>query len=207
MSWSHINGTITIMPFGRSQAEKRYVLDTVLAHLPKIKSEEGEMNIYTIQKNGFDSYTSTDEFGQFTNLGNSAQGFGSCYGYETQNYYIIVVDGYLRYKEYGDTLREFTKWLCRLSKRIIVTDIFVKVSADEKRYVFDNYEPFEDMFENFSWTNEKTSDTPNWCEFMLWDNAKGTDFPALLAYKYFSDEDNDAEVERRLRYHQKSRLK
>lgn len=48
--WSFVHGTVTVLPFGRTQAEKRYLLDTVLDHLPKVTGSEGDMNIYCIQK-------------------------------------------------------------------------------------------------------------------------------------------------------------
>ena len=50
--WSFVHGTVTVLPFGRTQAEKRYLLDTVLDHLPKVTGSEGDMNIYCIQKMG-----------------------------------------------------------------------------------------------------------------------------------------------------------
>ena len=34
----------------------------------------------------------------------------------------------------------------------------------------------------------------------LWDRAKNSDYPMLLGYKYFIDEENDKEVERRMEY-------
>ena len=34
----------------------------------------------------------------------------------------------------------------------------------------------------------------------MWDRAKDSMFPMMLGYKYFSDEENDREVERRLKY-------
>ena len=33
-NWTHITGVITVEPMGRCQAEARYILDMVLAHLP-----------------------------------------------------------------------------------------------------------------------------------------------------------------------------
>ena len=35
---------------------------------------------------------------------------------------------------------------------------------------------------------------------MMWDRAKNSDYPMLLAYKYFNDKENDGEVERRMEY-------
>ena len=51
-SWTYIQGTITVSPIGRTQAEKRYILDTVLAHLPIVSGSKRDMNVYVIQKNG-----------------------------------------------------------------------------------------------------------------------------------------------------------
>lgn len=65
--WTSVNGTVTVMPMGRTQAEKRYILDTVLEHLPLVTGSEGDMNIYVIQKRGYNSSSSCDEFGQVTN--------------------------------------------------------------------------------------------------------------------------------------------
>ena len=38
--WTYINGTITVSPMGRTQAEKRYILETVLDHLPLVTGSE-----------------------------------------------------------------------------------------------------------------------------------------------------------------------
>lgn len=50
-NWSYIQGTITASPIGRTQAQKRYILDTVLAHLPIVSGSEKDMDVYVIQKN------------------------------------------------------------------------------------------------------------------------------------------------------------
>lgn len=61
-SWTYINGTITAEPLGRTQAEKRYILETVLNHLPRVTGSKGDMDVYIIQKNGYNSSLSHDEF-------------------------------------------------------------------------------------------------------------------------------------------------
>ena len=35
---------------------------------------------------------------------------------------------------------------------------------------------------------------------MMWDRVKNSNYPMTLAYKYFNDEENDEEVERRMNY-------
>ena len=65
--WTYVSGVVEVMPLGRSQAEKRYILDTVLAHLPIVSGSEKDMDVYVIQKNGHNSSCSCDEFGERTN--------------------------------------------------------------------------------------------------------------------------------------------
>lgn len=91
-SWTYINGTITVRPMGRTQPEKRYILETVLNHLPRVTGSEGDMNVYIIQKNGYNSSCSRDEFGEITNnltdwYGNKSRNRGML---RTQDEYILV---------------------------------------------------------------------------------------------------------------------
>lgn len=65
--WTYVNGTITVSPMGRTQAEKEYILKTVLNHLPLVTGSERDMNVYIIQKNGSNTCSSCDEFGEVTN--------------------------------------------------------------------------------------------------------------------------------------------
>ena len=43
--WTYLTGTVTVRPMGRTQAEKRYILDTVLEHLPLVTGSEKDMNV------------------------------------------------------------------------------------------------------------------------------------------------------------------
>ena len=110
--WTYINGTIVVSPFGRTQPEKRYILDTVLAHLPQVTGSEENMNTYVIQKNGYNDSCSHDEFGQYSNLGNEKYNFGRA-SFETQDEYIIVVDA----------APEKSQEFCKNIKRIFKLDL------------------------------------------------------------------------------------
>ena len=203
--WTYITGTITVKPMGRTQAEKRYILDTVLSHLPLVTGSERDMEVYTIQKNGTNSSSSCDEYGERTNnltdfYGNHDQKRGWL---RVQDEYILVVNGAFRDREFNETFREFMKWLCRLSKRVPVYDVLVRIYDYYKSYVIDNYNisdsPYSAMNEWPSWCEESNGE-PCWAEHLMWDRAKDSDYPMLLAYKYFDDPENDAEVERRMEY-------
>lgn len=209
-SWTYVNGTIVVSPMGRTQAEKRYILETVLDHLPFVTGSERDMNVYIIQKNGYNGSSSHTEFGVY----------GGYLGWpkknqslETQDEYILVVNGAFRDREFEQTYREFQKWLCRLAKRVCVEDVLVEIKGWQRSSIIRNTEirckdiwdtVYGQMFEDPSWYRTKKDKDefkePNWCEYLMWDRAKGYDFPMMLAYKYFADEKNDAEVERRIRY-------
>lgn len=208
--WTYINGTITVCPMGRTQPEKRYILETVLNHLPRVTGSEGDMNVYIIQKNGYDNSCSCDEFGEVTNnlidrYGRKNRNRGWL---RTQDEYILVVNGALRNREFEQTYKEFIKWFVRLCKRVGCKDVLVEIKGYDKstiiknrniqkeKYSFESV--FDNLFEEPSWCNN--SKEPNWCEFMIYDKAKNSDYPMMLAYKYFNDEENDKEVERRMNY-------
>ena len=212
--WTYVHGTVVVRPMGRTQAEKRYILETVLDHLPIVTGSERDMNIYIVQKKGDNSSSSHDEFGQMTNnlvdrYGNRSYKRGWL---RTQDEYILVVDGALRDRMFDRTFREFQKWLCRLAKRIDVEDVMVEIKGWGKSTVIRNsriekdsiYETvYGQMFENPTWMHDyKKFGTrePNWCEYLMWDRAKGCDYPMMLAYKYYDIPENDKEVERRLEW-------
>lgn len=209
-SWTHIQGTITVSPMGRTQAEKRYILDTVLGHLPIVSGSEKDMDVYVIQKNGHNGSSSCDEFGYITNnllddCGRKSRKRGWL---RTQDEYILVVDAELRGKEFEQVYRQFIKWLIRLGKRVMIEDILVQIKDYYKSTIIKDYRVqnekysyqnvFLNLFEGTSWVKEDGE--VNWCEYMLYPRAKDSNYPMMLAYKYFNDKENDEEVERRLEY-------
>lgn len=203
-SWTYINGTITAEPLGRTQAEKRYILETVLNHLPHVTGSEGDMDVYIIQKNGYNSSLSCDEFGERTNnlvdiYGNKSFDRGRM---RVQDEYILVVNAALRDREFDQTYKEFIKWLVRLCKRVMCEDILVEIKGYDKSTVIKDrniqnkayswQSVFDGLFEAPSWCNN--TEEPNWTEYLMWDRAKDSDYPIKLAYKYFNDEENDKEM-------------
>ena len=207
---TYVNGTITFEPMGRTNEEKEYVLKTVLNHLPRVTGSDGDMDVYIIRKNGYNSSCSCDEFGEVTNNLVDRNGHKSrARGWlRTQDEYILVVNGDLRNREFEQTYREFIKWLVRLCKRTCLKDILVEIKGygkstviknrniQRKKYSFKSV--FGGLYEEPSWCND--TGEVNWAEFMMWSRAKNSSYPMLLEYKYFNDEDNDGEVKRRLEY-------
>lgn len=202
-SWTYINGSITVIPLGRTQAEKRYILETVLNHLPLVTGSEGDMDVYIIQKNGTNSSSSCDEYGQMSNNLTNSYGCHDRNGWlEVQEEYILTVNASLRDRHFDETFREFVKWLCRLSKRVWVRDVLVRINGYDKQYVINEYDfdsHYSNMYEDYSWSKDSDGE-PHWCEHLMWERAKNSNFPMLLEYKYFNNEENNAEVERRRKW-------
>ena len=214
--WTYVHGTIVVSPMGRTQAEKRYILDTVLEHLPVVSGSERDMNVYVIQKEGTDSSCSCDEFGRVTNnLRDSSGDRSRKRGWlRVQSEYILVVDGSLRDREFEQTYKQLQKWICRLAKRISVEDVLVEIKDYEQSTIIrNNNDCYGNMHENPSWyrtenhnnwkLNKKLEkyhpeiefNEPNWCEYLMWERMDNCDYPRLLGYKYFYDELNDKKVE------------
>lgn len=206
---------------GRTQAEKRYILDTVLDHMPIVSGSERDMEVYVIQKRGYNGYLSCDEFGETTNnlrdsYGQRSRKRGSLH---TQEEYILAVAGSLRDRLFKETYIDFQNWLCRLAKRVEVIEVLVEIKAYERQAIIRNTGGvYSKMFEVPSWyrggqhsnqrLNEKLkayhSDAddfkePNWCEYLMWEGMSNCMYPRLLGYKYFNDAENDTRVESWLR--------
>lgn len=211
--WTYVHGTVVVSPMGRTQAEKRYILETVLDHLPVVTGSERDMNIYVIQKAGHNMSCGSDEFGEVTNnlrdrFGDRSRRRGWLY---IRDEYILVVDGSLRDREFDQTFREFQKWLCRLAKRVSVEKVQVEIDSYTKTVMVqgdfrDRNDIYGDMYEWPTWCHGKkekmlgTYGEPNWCEYLMWQRVKNSSYPMLLGYKYYSNEENDAEVERRIKW-------
>lgn len=162
-SWTYITGTIRVEPFGRTQPEKRYILDTVLAHLPLVTGSEKNMDVYITQVNDYNSSSSCDEFGHWSNIGDYDQGF------RRQDAYLITVDASLRDRRFETTLKEFNNWICRLSKRVLVDDVLVKISGYEKSVILQNTDDvYGEMYEMPSWAGEN-GDKSAWWEYLMCD--------------------------------------
>lgn len=207
--WTHIQGTLLVSPMGRTQHEATYILNTVLDHLPIVSGSEGDMDVYISKCRHMNSSSSRDEFGQQTN------NLRNRYGQRSQrdgwldmtSHYLLTVHGDLRDRMFQETFREFMKWICRLSKRVMVLKVLVSIDGyDEKsyipkHYVLDGTDVFAEMEELPSWCTGNTTGEPAWCEYLMWDRAKDSEMPILLKYKYFKDEENDREAERRINYY------
>lgn len=147
-NWTYVQGLIELDVPGRTQAEKNYILQTVIDHLPKVTGSEKSMNIYTIQTAGYDSWQNFDEF------------YNRVEDFKTQSRYFLVLDGNLRDRYYKDTFKELNKFLNRLGKRLMVDSVYVRLYNYEHSHIFTNKNDcYGKMFEN---------EDP-WYNYLMWE--------------------------------------
>lgn len=199
--WTYIDGTIQVDVPGRTQPEIEYILKTILDHLPIVTGSERNMEVYINQRDGDNSSCSHDEYGMETNNLTDSYGNKSQRGWlRTQSAYIITVNGSLRDREFEQTFREFVKWLCRLSKRIEVDSVFVKIKGCGKSYVIneDVFSPFYKMEEPPSWSGLNKNREPSWWEHLMWDRYDDWSLPINHVVKYYECEEADKEFKNRI---------
>lgn len=182
--WTYINGSITVYPMGRTQAEKRYILETILSHLPKVTGSEEDMYVHIVQKIGYNSSSFWNEFE-----------IPSDKKIKIQDHYILVFEASLRDRTFKETFKEFNKFLNRLAKRVLIEDILVSVKDFSKEFIFKNEKPYNEMYEQGSY--EKEDNKPAWWEYLMWTKGADTGLPMVLEYKYHNNSRNNKEYERR----------
>lgn len=147
-SWTHVRGLIELDVPGRTQAEKDYILQTVIDHLPKVTGSERNMEIHTVRAYGHDMWSNRDE------LDNLSLDF------KTQSRYFLVLDGNLRNRYYEDTFKELNKFLNRLAKRLIVDSAYVRLNDYKRSYTFTNKNDcYDNMFD----------DENPWYDYLMWE--------------------------------------
>lgn len=190
--WTYIHGTITVTPMGRTQAETRYILDTVLDHLPRVSGSEKDMYVHVVQKAGWNSSCSDNEFGQWIPHKDR----------HTQSKYILVLEAALRDRAFDETKRELNNWLNRLAKRVGVSELLVRLyDCYDRELIISNAEPYAQMEEWPSWCKQSNGE-PAWAEYLMWERHPRCDLPLMLVKKYYDDPKTDDEIERRKKYYE-----
>ena len=169
--WTHITGTVTVKPMGGTQAQKQYVLKTVLEHLPPVTGLDGGMRTHIVMRGGYDGSSNFNEF---------MESLGGDRWVKLQTQYIVVCEGDLCGRTFEQTKKELLRWLCRLAKRASVCGVLIRLTGFEKELLISDSEPFSEM--------EETS-CP-WAEYLLWDRGK-SGLPVKLEQKYLKGEEEE----------------
>ena len=211
--WTHILGVLEVHPVGRTQHEMTYILNTVLDHLPLVTGSESDMEWFVNINPHANSFSSHDEFEQPTNnlINNYGDHDAKSGWLRTSDRYYITVFGSLRDRMFRETFTELQKWLVRLSKRVMVYSVNIELTADNRKEPYyiqysaaEERNPYYEMFEDPSWITEGE---PAWYEYLMWEREPNGFIPLKHVYKYYGDDDIDAEMERRNRWKEKMREK
>ena len=155
--WTYVTGVIVVDVPARTTEQAEYIMKTVLNHLPQVTGSEGNMQVYMALSRYRYTSQSWDEFGNSTK--NMIDG-----SFEIYHGFLLTVSGNLRDREVPQAYREFVHWLCRLSKRVGVEDICVKITDhDGKERLITDHSPFDNMYETESnWVEQ--IEGPRWWE-------------------------------------------
>jgi hypothetical protein len=150
--WTYITGVITVSTIGSTTEENEYIVKTTLNHLPVVSGSEQNMQVNVSRSIFAHESDICDEFGQKSNLLDN--GWMHIY-----SGFLLTVDAELRDRHFEETKRSFVKWLCRLSKRLYVSEICVKLYDDlGNRLIISDPEPFSDMQEPAIWIKKMMED-------------------------------------------------
>lgn len=173
--WTYVSGIIDVWPLGRTQHERRYVLETVLDHLPKVTGSENDMSIHIVQKHLINSWTNCNEFGERL--------YPDMHSQEEFDY-MLVLKGNLRDRTFDETLHELNNFLNRLAKRVGINDILIRLKGWNKELIISNPKPYDQMFESYSWVQDSDNKNMAWAEYLMWEPEDDGDYPKKLAEKY-----------------------
>lgn len=206
--WTYVDGEVIVEPMGRTPAESRYILETVLNHLPIVSGSENCMHIDIIEIDFYGS-SSHDEFGEYYERPNLKGEWK--HWFDCAPRYKLVLTGQLRDRYFQHTYKEFSKWLIRLAKRVRVTGVLVRVSDNFTSKIFNYPDGLSEIWEEPSWSYDVTIDedgfpsSTNWCEYLMWDNAQDYDMPIDLFVRKYEDKEVDEEWLRRFHYNEPHR--
>lgn len=204
MSWTYISGTIEVDVLGRTQAEINYILTTILNHLPRVSGSEKDMEVYVNRREGHNCSSSADEYDDRTNNLINLHGVKdqSTGWLRKQSLYVLTVRGDLRDCTFEPTFRSFMNWLCRLSKRLEVTSVLVRICEGDHNTVINASgwnNTYEAMWEKPSWSTDNPDRIPCWWEHLMWNCFKDYNLPLSLLVKYYNEPEADEAWEAKMK--------
>ena len=137
-SWTYVRGVIRVDPIGETTAEKDFVVQTVLDYLPPVTGSEKNMCVYVIPSTYYGLSRRASEYGYRSGC--------------AAPHFLITVEGDLRDREFDQTRDEVMRWICRLGKRLFITDICLSIQDEfGRKVVLTDERPLLDLYEGPHW--------------------------------------------------------
>lgn len=175
--WTYCVGAIRVDVPGQTNEEVMYIVGTALKHLPKVTGSEHDMQVSYHLCEGYSCSSSYDELGQMSNLYDDER-FQT---FETQTHVVITVNGWFRDRMLGETVKEFSNWLCRLAKRLPIDQCSVQIADYSREVLFTNKN---------DWLSEMYDNDGPWSDYLQY---KPTFFRTVLPEKLKAMDDEPAE--------------
>ena len=121
--WTKVSGVINVETFGKTTFHSLSIVDSVLAHLPKIEGSEGPAAVFVNQERKPNYYSSHNELYELAR------------NFEATTTAIITLTGSLRDVSAKEMYRQIIKWLNRLSRRICVETVTISVSDRDNSFI------------------------------------------------------------------------
>ena len=121
--WAYINGSILVEIPGKTQEEKDKVVAALLKELPQINGSEGPMCVQALMLEGYGEHPNPKLVEE-----------GLVEGPVTQDFYNIVLTGFLRNRFLTDTTDEFYDFLQELYGRVAIRDMAVSINGINEEY-------------------------------------------------------------------------
>lgn len=207
--WTHIHGIIEAYVFGEAQAEKTYILETILSHQPNVTGSEENMSVRYMIKPGYNSWSSHDELGVYYRYPNYREHDKEAG--EGQDLYLIILDADLRDRTYKRTFKELINWLCRLSKRIVVHDILIKIIDEwDKEHIISEsgydscfYEMSEPAYRFLPGDKYSRDRKLNRFRYLSWERDPYSGLPLTMIADDYEDPEVDEELARRKEFEER----
>ena len=121
--WVYVNGSILVEIPGKTQEEKNKVVAALLEELPQVTGAEGPMCVQALMLKGY---------GERPNSRFVEEGLAV--GPVKQDFYNIVLTGFLRNRFLTDTTDEFYDFLQELFNRVVIRDMAISINGINEGY-------------------------------------------------------------------------
>ena len=124
--WTAVNGIVNVDTFGKTTFHSLYIIESVLAHLPKIEGSEGSPSVFINQRDFPNCYSSHNELGELSD------------DFEANTLITLTLTGSLRDVSSKEIYRQTIRWLNRLSRRVCVESVTISIDDGENSFIIHN---------------------------------------------------------------------
>ena len=152
--WVYVTGIVRADTFANTDAEAMFIGQTTIDHLPRICGSERDANLHVHLEDGYNAWSTHDEFGQLSNLYTDRVH----HGFESQPNILVTISGRLRDTTFDEAFRQTVATLCRMAKYIYVDEcvVMVQESYGKSSIITNKGRWMDSLYEGFWDDKDKT---------------------------------------------------